>query len=246
MNRRVFLASSLAWGTCGASAKPVPEGLRRLAAAYPAQISHAQPDALIWRDGSRMAWSDGVAGKSFVEKLMRPDLSDQMAIPYVAGPIRTPPQRDGDPGRIRYQPFFEKLYGRSEAEIRANLIPVRWAPAGSTVVVSRVNGIDRLLSEIGEDIARLPRDLARLARRPAGGFNYRNVAGTRYKSAHAFGIAFDLDSRLTRYWRWDRGPGRPSDVPYALVELFERRKFIWGGKWFHYDTMHFEYRPELF
>jgi D-alanyl-D-alanine carboxypeptidase len=21
--------------------------------------------------------------------------------------------------------------------------------------------------------------------------------------------------------------------------------FIWGGKWYHYDTMHFEYRPEL-
>mgnify|MGYP002637708491 CR=1 FL=1 len=21
--------------------------------------------------------------------------------------------------------------------------------------------------------------------------------------------------------------------------------FIWGGRWFHYDTMHFEYRPEL-
>ena len=20
---------------------------------------------------------------------------------------------------------------------------------------------------------------------------------------------------------------------------------IWGGRWFHYDTMHFEYRPEL-
>ncbi|MDD5211432.1 MAG: M15 family metallopeptidase, partial [Sulfuricurvum sp.] len=21
--------------------------------------------------------------------------------------------------------------------------------------------------------------------------------------------------------------------------------FIWGGRWYHYDTMHFEYRPEL-
>ena len=21
--------------------------------------------------------------------------------------------------------------------------------------------------------------------------------------------------------------------------------FIWGGKWYHYDTMHFEFRPEL-
>jgi hypothetical protein len=27
--------------------------------------------------------------------------------------------------------------------------------------------------------------------------------------------------------------------------IFEKHGFIWGGKWYHYDTMHFEYRPEL-
>lgn len=26
---------------------------------------------------------------------------------------------------------------------------------------------------------------------------------------------------------------------------FERHGFIWGAKWYHYDSMHFEYRPEL-
>jgi len=30
-----------------------------------------------------------------------------------------------------------------------------------------------------------------------------------------------------------------------ILFLFEKYGFIWGGKWFHYDTMHFEYRPEL-
>ena len=30
-----------------------------------------------------------------------------------------------------------------------------------------------------------------------------------------------------------------------IVEIFERHGFIWGGKWSYYDTMHFEYRPEL-
>ena len=34
-------------------------------------------------------------------------------------------------------------------------------------------------------------------------------------------------------------------VPHEIVEVFERHGFIWGGKWYHYDTMHFEYRPEL-
>jgi D-alanyl-D-alanine carboxypeptidase-like protein len=32
-------------------------------------------------------------------------------------------------------------------------------------------------------------------------------------------------------------------MPRDIVDIFERHGFIWGGKW--YDTMHFEYRPEL-
>ena len=52
------------------------------------------------------------------------------------------------------------------------------------------------------------------------------------------------------YWRWAKGqaggaiPYR-NRIPLEIVEIFERHGFIWGGKWYHYDTMHFEYRPEL-
>jgi hypothetical protein len=34
-------------------------------------------------------------------------------------------------------------------------------------------------------------------------------------------------------------------MPREIVDAFERHGFIWGGRWYHYDTMHFEYRPEL-
>jgi hypothetical protein len=34
-------------------------------------------------------------------------------------------------------------------------------------------------------------------------------------------------------------------MPQEIIDIFERHGFIWGGKWYHYDTMHFEYRPEL-
>ena len=34
-------------------------------------------------------------------------------------------------------------------------------------------------------------------------------------------------------------------VPQEIVDAFEAEGFIWGGRWLHYDTMHFEYRPEL-
>ena len=34
-------------------------------------------------------------------------------------------------------------------------------------------------------------------------------------------------------------------IPLAIVEVFERHGFIWGGKWYHFDSFHFEYRPEM-
>ena len=41
------------------------------------------------------------------------------------------------------------------------------------------------------------------------------------------------------------GIERVNRIPYEIVEIFERHGFIWGGRWYHFDTMHFEYRPEL-
>jgi hypothetical protein len=67
---------------------------------------------------------------------------------------------------------------------------------------------------------------------------------------HSFGIAIDIDADHSDYWRWNR-PGRDGTYPYRnrvpreVVDIFEKHGFIWGGAWYHYDTMHFEYRPEL-
>jgi hypothetical protein len=36
-----------------------------------------------------------------------------------------------------------------------------------------------------------------------------------------------------------------NQIPLEIVKIFEKYGFIWGGRWYHYDTMHFEYRPEL-
>ena len=46
------------------------------------------------------------------------------------------------------------------------------------------------------------------------------------------------------------GDGRPDPAPAQtlpdeIVAAFERHGFIWGGKWAHFDSFHFEYRPEL-
>ncbi len=47
------------------------------------------------------------------------------------------------------------------------------------------------------------------------------------------------------YWLWRKG-GYRNRILYEIVEIFERHGFIWGGKWGHFDTLHFEYRPEFF
>src|SRR5690242_16362928 len=39
---------------------------------------------------------------------------------------------------------------------------------------------------------------------------------------------------------------RNTQITFRLrLYEFEQHGFIWGGRWAHYDTMHFEYRPEL-
>jgi len=56
------------------------------------------------------------------------------------------------------------------------------------------------------------------------------------------------------YWRWSTEHTEDwYAIPYAqrwmvseaVVRAFERQGFVWGGKWFFFDTIHFEYRPEI-
>ncbi len=66
---------------------------------------------------------------------------------------------------------------------------------------------------------------------------------------HSYAAAIDLNARLSDYWLWTkRQQGKfawVNRMPFDIVDIFERFGFIWGGKWYHYDTMHFEYRPEI-
>ena len=63
--------------------------------------------------------------------------------------------------------------------------------------------------------------------------------------AHCRAVAREK-KREFREWTYR---GKPmiwkNRVPQVIVDAFEAEGFIWGGRWKHYDTMHFEYRPEL-
>lgn len=90
------------------------------------------------------------------------------------------------------------------------------------------------------------------------GYNWRPIAGTQSRSLHSYAAAVDLVPRnyggKHAYWRWAMDQteqwyalsyGSRWMVPEAVVRAFEQQGFIWGGKWFFFDTMHFEYRPEM-
>jgi hypothetical protein len=193
-------------------------------------------------DGTQLPFDDGRA-KTFEQRLESPDLKDIFFVPYRPGPI-LPVEKEGhDPGRFRVEALLRATFGPRPAaeQVRARFLgmPVRVhrkvAPA-----LARVEA--RLAKARERDQALRP-----FLRRLSGGFADRKIAGTDRSSAHAFGIAIDLDSSMSDYWRWHaREPHRfRNRIPQAIVDAFEAEGFIWGGRWYHYDTMHFEYRPEL-
>jgi len=90
------------------------------------------------------------------------------------------------------------------------------------------------------------------------GWLWRNIASSENRSYHAYGAAVDLipksSSGLEIYWIWTSGKNIEWwNVPYSrryhppdeVIKIFESFGFIWGGKWRYYDTIHFEYRPEI-
>jgi hypothetical protein len=192
-------------------------------------------------DGTRIPFDDR-KNKSFEERLGSPDVKDIFLTPYRAGAIRPVEEENDDPGRVRVEAIFAATYGPKPeaAQVRVSFL-------GMTVRVHEkiAPALARVATRLKD--ARSNPSLAPFLRRLSGGFAARKIAGTDRKSAHAFGIAVDLDKSMSDYWRWQKAtPLRwRNRIPQAIVDAFEAEGFIWGGRWWHYDTMHFEYRPEL-
>lgn len=219
-----------------------------LVRAYPGQFAGIEGNDLVWQDGTRMPVSDGIAGKDFETLLERPDIDDMFVMPYAAGPPAAEPGRDEDPGRIRYEPLFTKMYGDCETGgVEPHLRSVAWLKG--KVRFTEVNGAADALAAVVADLRKLPPEMTKYLVPSAGTYNCRRIAGTDRRSMHAYGAAIDINTAYSDYWMWAKPVGGlypyRNRIPFAIVEVFERHGFVWGGKWYHYDTMHFEYRPEL-
>ncbi|MDF2431081.1 MAG: hypothetical protein JWP44_712 [Mucilaginibacter sp.] len=231
----------------------IPPAANKLIHAYKDCITGYANNYIIFKDKTKMIWDDGIKAKSFKAMLDAPDLKDMFAQKYPIGLQMVPPATNFDPGRIRNEPFFLKIYGRTKKEVEKNLTEITWCPklVGQKIMITKINGIDKKLMQISKELDEHP-ELKKYLTNIGGTFIWRNISGTNRHSMHSFGMTVDINTEYSDYWQWackctDENAviKYKNRIPQIIVDIFEKQGFIWGGKWWHYDTMHFEYRPEL-
>ena len=244
--------SSKAGETYGAPPNNIKEYLERLVHYYSDTVSRYDDEFLYLKNGTKFRISDHRTDKTFQELLEKPDIADMFYAPYPMDTIPKQPEKNIDPGRVRFEPLFVAVYGDCKKnEVIKNMRIIKWLPkhGGGSITITRISGVDKALEAVSQDLDELPDNLIKYVKPTAGTYNCRAVAGTNYMSMHAYGAAIDINAKYSNYWRWglnDRGePKWANQIPIQIVRVFEKHRFIWGGYWYHYDTMHFEYRPEL-
>jgi len=217
----------------------------KLIKAYSEQLVACENNSLIWRNGERQLYDDGKK-KSFDELLEHADVEDMFTFPYPVGANSyAPPALNIDAGRIRNEEFFKRMYGATKDQVKSQLTELKWLD-GETLKIHRNNGVAEKLAQVSKALDELPAELKKYVMNTSGTFNWRMISGTNRLSNHSFAVAIDINTQHADYWQWSKGEYRyKNSIPHEIVEIFEKHGFIWGGKWYHYDTMHFEYRPEL-
>lgn len=192
-------------------------------------------------------------GRSDRQRLANPSIAEMFTQVY---PLSFDLERRNtpwdDPGRARHDGLFRALYGQTEKEVAASLLRVEYRGSSQRARFSASSRqcVAQQLQAALNAIATEGPDMDKFFAKVGGSFNWRVIAGTGRLSAHSFGIAVDFNTGLGGYWRWsgakEGNVGQyANQYPEALVRHMERYGFIWGGKWHHFDGMHFEYRPEL-
>lgn len=219
-----------------------------LLAAYPDTVAAVHGNQLIFRDGRALDLGSADCQRSDDDVLRHASILDQFRYPYPLEPLNAPPAND--PGRFRNKAFFDAMYGDCrKGEVAPQLVSLVWLPSswGRPIEFTAVNHAAEALAAVSAEIDALPDHERRAAYPIAGTYDCRSVADAGQPSMHAYGAAIDLNLAYSNYWMWEKNRAARSvnRMPRSIVEIFERHGFVWGGKWRHFDTMHFEYRPEL-
>ncbi|MCL4416151.1 MAG: M15 family metallopeptidase [Actinobacteria bacterium] len=228
------------------------QDLLSLMMAYPEDITNVEQSGdqvyIVMKSGKKILYDDKKP-KSIETKIAYPDLQDMMEQAYPITPIKSLMDKNYDPGRARVYSLLNEVYGGSRQKIESNLANVK--VGYGTFQFNKNNQAAKALKNVMSELAPLAekrKDIIASAFPSSGTYNYRVIAGTNRLSPHSYGIAVDLARDRRDYWQWasrEEGQKRLSSYPVELVEIFEKNNFVWGGKWGHFDILHFEYRPEI-
>ena len=204
-------------------------------------ILHVKDNRVFFKDGTTLPYDDKET-KDILEKIKNPDIEDMLYLKYNRN-IKT----RNDAGRIRNEELFKKLYGENRKEIEKNLTTIIWLPnhKAKKILFNRNEKAAYNLQLISNELDKLPKKYMKYITNISGTYVYRYITKTNRLSTHSFGIAIDINIKFANYWKWDKKLSYKNRIPKEIVEIFEKHHFIWGGRWYHYDTIHFEYRPEL-
>lgn len=223
----------------------VPAGAAILMKVYPQQVKGYADGCLLMADGTSIVYDDG-REKDFLTMLDDSDPEDMFRVAYDRTASKPPYLADG--GRSRCEELFKSMYGNSAAEVQRHFTRVAWF--GQQLPFTTVNGAADSLRAVAAELAQHPELKKYLTQ--ASTFYWRPVRGAKRLSAHSYGMTIDINTRYSDYWLWTNPRAGETDslryanrIPMDIVDVFERHGFIWGGRWYHYDTMHFEFRPEL-
>ena len=228
-----------------ASDNLVPAYASMLINAYPDQNMKYADNHIYFDDGTSIVFDDG-ANKDFNTMMDNSDIEDMFSMKYIR---ENSPGYLQDAGRSRCEPLFKKMYGNNASSVRKTLVDVDWF--GAKIKFTRINGAADQLKKVADEIRQEHPELIPYMK-SSGTFYWRKVRHANRLSAHSYGIAIDIAVKQSDYWKWGYPKASETDVieyknriPVTIAEIFEKHGFIWGGRWFHYDTMHFEYRPEI-
>lgn len=228
----------------------IPGHVQKLMACYTSVVGFSN-NFLLFEDGSSLRYDDQKV-KTELELLNDPDIEDMFNYDYRSWKNEVIPTYY-DPGRIRVDSFFMKIYGTTKSQVQKKLVKVNWCPklVNQGILVTSVNNVHLKIDSISRELDNMPH-LKEYLQNIGGTFNWRQISGTKRMSMHSFGMTVDINTKFSNYWQWDCHCKNEeamllyqNRIPLEIVSVFEKYGFIWGGNWYHYDTMHFEYRPEL-
>lgn len=203
---------------------------------------------IVMKSGNQILYDDKKE-KTLDQKLRNADLQDMMEQIYPLSDINDLMAKDFDPGRIRVYSLLNEVYGDSKRKVQSNLVNVKIG--SKRYQFNKINIASQAVSEAMKEVISLvqnKKELYLFVFPISGTFNYRVIAGTKLLSPHSFGIAIDLARDKSDYWMWvsrREGQKRLDIYPREIVKVFEKHNFVWGGKWSHFDMLHYEYRPEI-